>query len=288
MKIVKILGGLGNQMFQYALYLSLQETFPKERVMLDLSCFQGYHLHNGFELENIFSVTPQKASATDIMRIAYYYPNYLLWRIGKRLLPRRKGMCLESSTLRFDESVLRREGNRYFDGYWQDERYFAAYREKVLKAFTFPAFKRTENLSLLEKLDENSVALHVRRGDYVGNNLYQGICDLNYYRTAIKKMCAHVTPSLFCIFSNDITWCQQHLQPYLKAPVVYVTWNTGVESYRDMQLMSCCAHNIIANSSFSWWGAWLNQNCGKVVIAPKKWLNMEECHFTLPASWIKI
>ena len=240
MKIVKILGGLGNQMFQYALYLSLQESFPKERVALDLFSFHGYHLHNGFELENIFSVAAQKASATDIMRIAYYYPNYLLWRIGKRLLPRRRGMCLESSTLRFDETVLAKEGNRYFDGYWQDERYFAAYREKVLKAFTFPAFKRTENLSLLEELDENSVALHVRRGDYVGNNLYQGICDLDYYRTAIEKMCAHVTPSLFCIFSNDIAWCQQHLQPYLKAPVVYVTWNTGVESFRDMQLMSCC------------------------------------------------
>ena len=288
MKIVKILGGLGNQMFQYALYLSLQESFPKERVALDLFSFHGYHLHNGFELENIFSVTAQKASATDIMRIAYYYPNYLLWRVGKRLLPRRRGMCLESSTLRFDETVLTREGNRYFDGYWQDERYFAAYSEKVLKAFTFPAFKRTENLSLLEKLDENSVALHVRRGDYIGNSLYQGICDLDYYCTAIEKMCAHVTPSLFCIFSNDIAWCQQHLQPYLKAPVVYVTWNTGAESYRDRQLMSCCAHNIIANSSFSWWGAWLNQNREKVVIAPKKWLNMEECHFTLPASWIKI
>ena len=196
MKIVKILGGLGNQMFQYALYLSLQESFPKERVALDLSSFHGYHLHNGFERENIFSVTAQKASAADIMRIAYYYPNYLLWRIGKRLLPRRRGMCLESSTLRFDESVLTREGNRYFDGYWQDERYFATYREKVLKAFTFPAFKRTENLSLLEKLDENSVALHVRRGDYIGNSLYQGICDLDYYCTAIEKMCAHVTPSL--------------------------------------------------------------------------------------------
>ena len=112
MKIVKILGGLGNQMFQYALYLSLQESFPKERVALDLSSFHGYHLHNGFELENIFSVTAQKASATDIMRIAYYYPNYLLWRIGKRLLPRRRGMCLESSTLRFDETVLTKEGNR--------------------------------------------------------------------------------------------------------------------------------------------------------------------------------
>ena len=288
MKIVKILGGLGNQMFQYALYLSLQESFPKERVALDLSCFHGYHLHNGFELERIFSLTAQKASAAAIMCIAYYYPNYLLWRIGKRLLPRRKTMCLESSTFRYDESVLTREGNRYFDGYWQEERYFVACREKVLKAFTFPAFKRTENLSLLRKLDKNSVAIHVRRGDYIGNQLYQGICDLDYYRAAIDKISTYVTPSVFCIFSNDIAWCQTHLQPYLKAPVIYVTWNTGTESYRDMQLMSCCAHNIIANSSFSWWGAWLNQNSEKVVIAPKRWLNMDDCQFPLPASWVKI
>lgn len=288
MKIVKILGGLGNQMFQYALYLSLKETFPTEHVTLDLSCFNGYHLHNGFEVDKIFSVTAEKASAFDIMRVAYYYPNYLLWRIGKRLLPHRKGMCIESSSLRFDSSVLIQDGDRYFDGYWQDERYFLAFREKVLKAFTFPAFNDKENLSLLEKLDGNSVALHVRRGDYIGNKLYQGICDLDYYHAAIEKMCTYVTPSVFCVFSNDIGWCREHLEQYIKAPVVYVTWNTGAESYRDMQLMSCCAHNIIANSSFSWWGAWLNQNSSKVVIAPKRWLNMEECDFTLPDSWIKI
>ena len=157
-----------------------------------------------------------------------------------------------------------------------------------MKAFTFPAFNDKENLSLLEKLDGNSVALHVRRGDYIGNKLYQGICDLDYYHAAIEKMCTYVTPSVFCVFSNDIGWCREHLEQYIKAPVVYVTWNTGAESYRDMQLMSCCAHNIIANSSFSWWGAWLNQNSSKVVIAPKRWLNMEECDFTLPDSWIKI
>lgn len=288
MKIVKILGGLGNQMFQYALYLALQESFPKERVALDLSCFHGYHLHNGFELEKIFSVTARKASAKEIMRIAYYYPNYLLWRIGKRLLPRRRGMCVESSSLRFDGSVLSQGGNRYFDGYWQDERYFADCREKVLKAFRFPSLTDTENLELLKRLDKDSVSLHVRRGDYVGNSLYQGICDIEYYRNAIEKMTSCVSPSLFCVFSNDIAWCREHLEQYINVPVVYVTWNTGTESYRDMQLMSCCAHNIIANSSFSWWGAWLNQNSEKVVIAPKNWMNMADCCFTLPASWIKI
>ena len=171
MKIVKILGGLGNQMFQYA-YTSLCRSLSlRSEWHSTFSVSTATNCIIGFELENIFSVTAQKASATDIMRIAYYYPNYLLWRIGKRLLPRRRGMCLESSTLRFDETVLTKEGNRYFDGYWQDERYFISCREKVLKAFTFPAFKRAENLSLLEKLDENSVALHVRRGDYIGNNL---------------------------------------------------------------------------------------------------------------------
>ena len=288
MKIVKILGGLGNQMFQYALYLSLKETFPQENVTVDLSCFHGYHLHNGFEIARIFSLHPDKATVMEILRIAYYYPNYFFWQIGKRVLPQRKTMCAESTKLLFDKSVLQREGDRYFDGYWQDERYFIDCRRTILNTFKFPPFTDDNNLALLKKMDTNSVSIHVRRGDYVGNKLYQGICDLNYYREAIMKISSYISPSMFCDFSNDIEWCRDNLESFIKAPIYYVDWNSGTESYRDMQLMSCCGHNIIANSSFSWWGAWLNQNSSKIVIAPKRWINLNNCGFMLPSRWVKI
>lgn len=288
MKIVKILGGLGNQMFQYALYMSLQHVFPDEEIRVDISCFHGYKLHNGFELEKIFNLKPLIASSRNIMKVSYYFPNYFFWKIGKLCLPHRRTMCVEDKSMSYDSSILVLGGNRYFDGYWQNERYFSFIRSTILQVFSFPPLEDKKNKDLVEMLDNNSVSIHVRRGDYVGNSIYQGICDIQYYVSAIEKMRERINPSLFCIFSNDIEWCKTSLEKFINEPTVYVDWNTGSESYRDMQLMSCCGNNIIANSSFSWWGAWLNNNEKKVVIAPHKWLNVHNLHFELPESWIKI
>ena len=116
MKIVKILGGLGNQMFQYALFLSLKERFPHEQVMIDTSCFRNYPLHNGFEVDRIFAQKAPVASWRDILKVAYPYPNYRFWKIGKYILPKRKTMCVERKNFSFDAAVLTRKGDCYYDG----------------------------------------------------------------------------------------------------------------------------------------------------------------------------
>ena len=289
MKIVKILGGLGNQMFQYALFLSLKELFPNERVMIDISCFKGYTLHNGFEIDRIFAQKPTIASWKDILKVAYPYQNYRLWQICKHVFPKRKTMYIEQKRLSLDTSILLHKGDCYYDGYWQHEEYFYTAKESILKAFSFPEITNERNKETTIRIQmSNSVSLHVRRGDYINHKLYRGICDIEYYKRAIQYIEKHVQPQLYCIFSNDTEWCKNSLQELLFGKeVIYVDWNRGAESFIDMQLMSLCSHNIIANSSFSWWGAWLNQHPDKIVISPTKWINAE-VEDPIPKRWIKL
>lgn len=289
MKIVKILGGLGNQMFQYALYLSLKEQFPHEQVMIDTSCFKNYPLHNGFEIDRIFSQNAPVASWRDILKVAYPYPNYRFWQVGKYLLPQRKTMCVERKDFAFDTTALTRKGDCYYDGYWQHEEYFSSVKERIREAFSFPdvADRRNKEIASLLRTS-NSVSLHIRRGDYINHPQFRGICDLDYYKRAISYMEEHVNPQLYCIFSNDIGWCESSLPDLLPGKkILYVDWNKGVAGYVDMQLMSLCRHNIIANSSFSWWGAWLNRNPQKVVASPERWMNVK-IEDPIPNNWIKL
>ena len=289
MKIVKILGGLGNQIFQYALYLSLKERFPNEQVMIDTSCFRAYPLHNGFEIDRIFAQHPSVASWKDIIKVAYPYPNYRFWQVGKYILPKRKTMCMERRNLALDMTILTHKGDCYYDGYWQHEEYFSAVKESIWKVFSFQKMTNKRNVEIAERLRmSNSISLHIRRGDYINHPLFRGICDLDYYKRAICCMEEYVHPQLYCIFSNDIQWCKSNLRDLLPCKeVVYVDWNKGSESYLDMQLMSLCNHNIIANSSFSWWGAWLNRHPQRLVISPRKWTNAK-IEDPIPQSWIRL
>lgn len=290
MKIVKIIGGLGNQMFQYALYLSLQESFPDEKIMIDISNFKGYPLHNGFELDNIFKLNYCVATWRDIIKVAYPYPTYRCWKVGKYILPRRKTMCIEKHDFALDETVLQNVANRFFDGYWQNEYYFKAVKKKIHEAYIFPEIADVRNMKIMQEVkNAYSVAIHIRRGDYINHPYFRGICDLKYYRQAIEYITQKTKVDLFCIFSNDIKWCHEMLAGSLVGyKVVFVDWNKGRYSYVDMQLMSSCKHNIIANSSFSWWGAWLNKNPDKIVIAPDKWMNIQIKNDPISDNWIRI
>lgn len=289
MKIVKILGGLGNQMFQYAMYLGLKEAFPEEDVKIDISCFKGYSNHNGFELSKVFGVTPEVASFTDVMAVAYPYWNYRLWQVGSRILPKRKTMCVESHQGRFDATVLTVAGNRYFDGYWQDERYFKHVADIVKRTFDVP-FVDDRNKKAADVIaSKNTVSIHVRRGDYINHPVYRGICDKEYYRRAICKIKEVGNPEQYCFFSNDIEWCRENLLDLIPGKqIVLVDWNKGQHSWQDMMLMRLCKYNIVSNSSFSWWGAWLNMHNDSIVIAPSRWNNIPDNEFMLPESWIKI
>ena len=290
MRIVKVIGGLGNQMFQFALYKALQRQFPEERVLLDLRCFNGYHKHRGFEIPMIFDVTYEEANWKEVAKVAYPYPNFQTWRFGSRILPDRKTMLKEKADYAFEPTAMTRKGDTYYDGYWQHEEYFLDYREEMLRTYTFPAFEDERNRETACLIaNKNSCAIHIRRGDYVRDKLFRDICDLDYYQTAILRMKGAAIPDLFCVFSDDASWCREHISPLLgQTEAIYVDWNTDGNSFHDMHLMSLCRHQIIANSSFSWWGAWLNTNKEKVVIAPRKWWNISGAHTPISNSWIII
>lgn len=291
MKIVNILGGLGNQMFQYAFAVALRELSPDKDVRIDPSGFKGYPLHNGYELNRIFNVTIPEASLGEQMKVYYPLRNYRMWQIGNRILPRRKSTIKEVADMRFTPTLLTDSRSAYYLGYWQTDKYFRDIRSLILRAYTFPAFERdSKNEQLFREIQsKNVIGVHVRRGDYVNIGNTQGICTLEYYRKALCLMSERTKPEMFLIFSDDIEWCRNEISGFLgNIPTVYVDWNKGKNSFRDMQLMSLCKHNIIANSSFSWWGAWLNQNPDKIVIAPSRWMNGGGWVDIIPEEWLSL
>jgi len=284
MKIVKLLGGLGNQMFQYAFYKSLQNKGIK--VYADLSDFEEYPLHNGYELERIFNL---KVKTPSKFLLDLFRPNQSKWifRKLKRILNLKNTYRAEENEYSFDPSFLNNINN-YYSGYWQNEGYFQTITNQIKHDFKFPKIKGIENQSVLQQItNTESVAIHVRRGDYLKDPLLGNICNLNYYEQAILSINSKIKNTQFFVFSDDIAWCKQNLK---LENATYIDWNKKNNSYIDMQLMSNCKHNIIANSSFSWWGAWLNNNTRKMIIAPKKWINNLSVDDTdiCPKNWVKL
>lgn len=283
MQIIRILGGLGNQMFQYSFYKSLNNS---EENLLDITDFNHYKLHNGFELEKVFQLNNVKHAELRDIEVLSDCKLDVLSRIKRKIMGRKKTHIIESY-LHFDEKYGNMK-NVYFDGYWQSEKYFKNIEKEMRKEFIFQEFDEKENLEILKKIEKtNSISIHIRRGDYLNHPLYSSTCSIEYYETAIKYMKNKIEKPVFFIFSNDIAWCKENLS---FDEAYFIDWNIGKRSYRDMQLMSLCKHNIIANSSFSWWGAWLNNNLDKIIIAPSKWLNDERVDIDdiIPEGWIKI
>ena len=178
-------------------------------------------------------------------------------------------------------------------GYWQSPKYFNSIETLIRKEFTFQKPLDSKNLEILNLIKNTiSVSIHIRRTDFqiINSNDIHGFCSLEYYDEAINYIHTNVLMSKFFIFSDDINWAKENLKVPMNS--YFVSGNTGEKSYIDMQLMSNCNHNIIANSSFSWWGAWLNSNPKKIVIAPKKWFSDEKMNAQtddlIPAEWIRM
>lgn len=290
MKIVKVIGGLGNQMFQFALYKALQKQHPEERVLIDLHCFNGYHKHRGFEIGKVFGAHYDEASYQEVARLAYPYPNFLTWRIGCRMLPLRKTMLKEKANFDYEPDALTRQGSTYYDGYWQHEEYFRDIRKELLKIYAFPAFEDEQNMVAAQQAaSANSCSIHIRRGDYLTDPLRKGTTGNEYVLMAIKRMLETAQPDTWLVFSDDIAWCREQLSTALSQDkTIYVDWNSGDRSINDMHLMTLCRHHIIANSSFSWWGAWLSKQQDGTTIAPETWMNMKNVCSPVPHKWIRI
>lgn len=270
MKIVKFLGGLGNQLFQHAFFRNLQQRFPD--VKADLSEFETYDRHYGYELERIFGIRHPQATAFE-RKLFDQTDRRWVQRKLRRLFGTKDGYYEEPVLFRYDTDLLNDRRSRYYWGYWQHIGYITSVEQQLRSDFTFPGFTDGRNVELAERLSTiNAVSVHVRRGDYIGDSLLGGICDEGYYHRALAHMQQQIQSPLFIFFSNDIPWCREK---FPIADAVYVDWNSGPESFRDMQLMSLCRHHILANSSFSWWAAWLNNRPDKVVVSPKRWVTME-------------
>lgn len=290
MKIVNVIGGIGNQLFQYAFFYSLKSN-SNCIVKLDILGFNNYSLHNGYELERVFNLGEKYVTEEEKLNFtSHQFP--LIKKIKRKLLLKKTLSIVETveDEYCFNPTFLSTELTKgYYKGYWQSYRYFQDNRNALLRQLKFPNFNENSQNKLLENKIKNmeAISIHVRRGDYVNHSLFGGLCDLDYYKQAIEHIASKVNNPLFIIFSNDINWTKANLN--IPGQVVFVDWNKAENSYRDMQLMSLCKHNIIANSSFSWWGAWLNISDEKIVIAPKKWTNLDKDNFEIcPEEWVLI
>ncbi len=276
-------GGLGNQMFQYALYLTLIES--GKNVKLDSSLYSLVQMHNGFELDRCFNIHAQQVKP--------YIWNSIRLRLILKFKPQK---LLYQEKSNYDKDVLNTKC-AFISGYWQTEKYFRNIENKIREAFVFKNIDST-NLELAKKISNNSsIAVHIRRGDYIQNGahskIYSGICTEVYYKRAIELIMSRIVTKkkiLAYIFSDDKYFADQFIKKLdITAEVIDI--NKGIDSYKDMYLMSQCDHNIIANSSFSWWGAWLNRNPNKIVIAPEQWFKStptENYCNIIPDTWIKL
>ena len=292
MIISNILGGLGNQMFQYAAgrALSLRNN---SGLYLDIGGFENYKLHHGFLLNQVFSLPANIASQRDIGKVLGWQATPKLRRVlfhPRFSWLRSKRMVVEPH-FNFWPGLGDAPFDCYLHGYWQSEKYFADQSEAIRADFTFlhPLDERNRQVVEMMRL-ANAVSLHIRRGDYASNPktlATHGLCPLEYYRSAVEFVVNQVESPNFFVFSDDMVWAKENLK--ISMPCHFIGHNQGAESYKDMQLMSQCRHHIIANSSFSWWGAWLNPYPGKIVIAPRKWFaDGKPVEDLIPQNWIRI
>lgn len=289
MKIIKFYGGLGNQMFQYAMLTAIRERWGGE-VLMDTSLYSSYGLHNGFELQNVFDITAQEATPEQIKQLSLYTTSYRLSRLYHYALPSRSTEFKERTFGKYYPEVMEIERDMMYEGYWQHWEYFHPYRESVISEFRLKQGLDERNFNLHQALlsKNNSVSVHVRRGDFLNKRIYKGLCGKDYYLKAIaeaKRIAGNDAD--FYVFSNDLPWCRENLSDLIAAEHFHaVDWNTGQNSYKDMILMGACRVNIIANSSFSWWGAYLNQRTDRQVIAPEKWINKKMPNPIQLPEWI--
>jgi hypothetical protein len=280
MIISKISGGLGNQMFQYAIGQSVATKYKKP-FNLDLSDIPP---NSPFKYRlDMFNIKAETASANDINKMkgkSDFSGKILRKFLGSALYP---FYHKESERTIFDSSVFS-NSDIYLDGYWQNEEYFLDIRSVLLDDFSLKSEVSNNAKKYLEPIMlNNSVSLHVRRGDY-SKHPEIGIMDIEYYKKAVEYICKKIDKPVFYIFSNDIKWCESNFT-FIENKVFINDTESEID---DLFLMKSCSHNIIANSSFSWWAAWLNTNKQKIIISPLKWMAVNpKGHKWVPDSWLQ-
>ena len=288
--ITHMIGGLGNQMFQYAAGYALSRRLNAS-LKFDISEFAEYKAHNGLEISKIFNCAIKRPSPKEldnvlgrnarkgllkrikILTLSYLYPQHVL-------IDRYKS-----------ENWISLKAPIYIKGYWQSEKYFKEYSHEIRRIFDFRSAMDGRNQEISNSISNgDSISLHIRRGDYITNrkaNLELGTAPMSYFKSAIAYITKKVASPRFFVFSDDQLWAKSNLNTGF--PTDYIENNKGPCSFFDMQLMSRCRHHIITNSSFSWWGAWLNPDREKIVIGPRKWFaNHKRAHNPCPPEWVLV
>ena len=296
MIVVKLMGGLGNQMFQYALgkRLSIDLNTPFK---LDINYLNDRtpRPHNvtfrNYDLD-IFKLNPAFADSKDLSGIDSVPPVKIFPRVVYTLKRRLKKNIVTEPYFHFAPGILNVGADSYLDGYWQSDKYFKKYEDVLRQEFVFKYPLDNIAVVLAKKMIEtNSVCIHARRADFVTNrhaNKFHGVCGGDYFNKAIKYFEENAGKPTFYVFSDDIDWCKNNLRS--NNEMIYVGDEyTGYKCSSYLQLMSCCKHFIISNSTFSWWAVWLNKNNDKIVVAPKYWFVNPKINTSdlIPPHWIR-
>lgn len=289
MDIIVLCHGLGNQFSQYALFLN------KRNMGQRVYAFYAFKEHNGYELARLCRLN-------EGLPAHLFFIKYVLrFALSRRLFSNkvrenilalfRIKVVLENDSYAFDQKILQPWfGIRILFGGWHDERYFAASSDLICSKFSLPEPDGALNLAVLRSVsDSDSISIHVRRGDYMKSQnhiRFGNIATASYYQNALEWALKNSKVAKVFVFSDDFEWCKKNLT----APdITFVNWNTGADSWKDLALMSKCRINIIANSTFSWWGAWLNGVESKIALCPTQFVNSDNNHSNVyPKGWHRI
>lgn len=288
-------GGLGNQMFQYAFRKKLEKLYGE--VLTDISWFEEYGGgHALFMLPEVFPNTEFRFA--DSPEIKQKIKDLKDWQAGRtfsqkvlnKLIPQTRRAVYERHYFTFQQRNLMIGKDAVISGYWQTEKYWQDVKQEILSGFSFRTIESPEISAFLSLAEgNNSVSLHVRRGDYLNNpEIYGGICTEEYYGRAVARIREKTDDPLFIVFSDDTEWAKEKFGNDTSFVFAQDLLPKDHPDWVEMMLMSRCRHNITANSSFSWWGAYLNGNEEKNVIAPKKWVNNVTAPDICPDDWIRI
>jgi hypothetical protein len=290
MIIVQLKGGLGNQLFQYAAGLSLGQHHHVP-VKVDINelkeADKKIKTQRSYELDKLIE-PPLVASEEEI---EFFTRQNILNKYLDKLRSSHRRLIYNEKKFQFDKNFFSAGPTTYLKGYRQSEKYFISIEEKIRFEFQLkPALLQNVQAYVGQLASEESVSIHIRRGDYANALVqnYHGTLNEEYYQAAINTISAAIKNTSFYIFSDDIKWIKDKLK--FSRPVEFISGSVTKTPYEDFYLMSRCKHNIIANSSFSWWAAWLNSNPGKIVIAPKKWFNNApyDTRDLIPEGWLKL
>lgn len=286
MDIVRVFNGLGNQMSQYAFYYAKKKRHPYSTLFIT-NRYESENIHNGYELGRIFGI---KSNALK-ERILYHILESLFKPVfGYRILGKFTKQIQEVSNYDFDSSLLdssSKFGFTFYWGGWHSPKYFKDYRQELINIFRFDEDSLNESSKtwrgrIISEI--NSCSIHVRRGDFLKDPKWGKAITEDYYEKAIEKIRKESQDVKFYVFSNDIAWCRER---WGDNGFFYIDCNKGIDSWQDMFLMTCCRHHINANSSFSWWGAWLSQKAGFTIV-PRKFRADVDVKDVYPDEWIRL